>query len=292
MAEPREKAAFAAPAGQAALTGFAPGGADTGRAAPADAAPVALGEQRALDFVMEAGRTLLENGAEVFRVQQTMEIMAKSLGIEAFGVYVLTNGIFASAGQQGEVRYLPGAQVHLGRVERLNALSREIAAGGVDLDTAFARLRAIQALPAAPALAQLLACAVGSGCFALLFGGTMPEALAAFAVGLALQGMLLWANRAGMNKIVTKMGGAALVALTALCARALLPGLQTGLVIIGGLMPLTPGISLTMAIRDFVNSDYLSGAIRLLDALLIAGFLACGVGIVLGLARVWLGVTV
>ena len=33
--------------------------------------------RRIMDFIMAAGQTLLENGAEVFRVEQTMEIMAK-----------------------------------------------------------------------------------------------------------------------------------------------------------------------------------------------------------------------
>ena len=56
---------------------------------------------RALELVMDAGQTLLENGGEVFRAQQTMEIMAASLGVRDFHVYVLTNGIFASA-------HLPG----------------------------------------------------------------------------------------------------------------------------------------------------------------------------------------
>ena len=30
--------------------------------------------RRIMDFIMAAGQTLLENGAEVFRVEQTMEI--------------------------------------------------------------------------------------------------------------------------------------------------------------------------------------------------------------------------
>ena len=34
--------------------------------------------RRIMDFIMAAGETLLENGAEVFRVEQTMEIMARS----------------------------------------------------------------------------------------------------------------------------------------------------------------------------------------------------------------------
>lgn len=53
------------------------------------------GEQRRriMDFIMAAGQTLLENGAEVFRVEQTMEIMAASFHLREFHVYVLTNGI-------------------------------------------------------------------------------------------------------------------------------------------------------------------------------------------------------
>ena len=52
---------------------------------------------RALELVMDAGQTLLENGGEVFRAQDTMEIMARSFHLREFHVYVLTNGIFASA---------------------------------------------------------------------------------------------------------------------------------------------------------------------------------------------------
>lgn len=37
-------------------------------------------QQRALDLVTAAGELMLKNGAEVSRTQQTMEIMAKSLG--------------------------------------------------------------------------------------------------------------------------------------------------------------------------------------------------------------------
>ena len=55
----------------------------------------------ALDLVVAAGQTLLENGGEVFRAQQTMEIMAQSLQVRDFNVYVLTNGIFASARSAG-----------------------------------------------------------------------------------------------------------------------------------------------------------------------------------------------
>ena len=77
---------------------------------------------RALDLVVDAGQTLLENGGEVFRAQQTMEIMAQSLQVRDFNVYVLTNGIFASARSAAgapvsRVRHVPLVSIHLGRVE-------------------------------------------------------------------------------------------------------------------------------------------------------------------------------
>ena len=92
--------------------------------------------RRIMDFIMAAGQTLLENGAEVFRVEQTMEIMARSFHLREFHVYILTNGIFASAGtaEISEVRNVPVRTTHLGRVAAVNELSRQIAAGGLTLD--------------------------------------------------------------------------------------------------------------------------------------------------------------
>ena len=139
--------------------------------------------RRIMDFIMAAGETLLENGAEVFRVEQTMEIMARSFHLREFHVYVLTNGIFASAGtaEIAEVRNVPVRTTHLGRVAAVNALSRKIAAGGVTLDEAECRLAEARRIPFPKGKTQLLAGMSGTACFALIFGGTIRSALAAAA---------------------------------------------------------------------------------------------------------------
>ena len=105
--------------------------------------------RRIMDFIMAAGQTLLENGAEVFRVEQTMEIMARSFHLREFHVYVLTNGIFASAGtaEISEVRNVPSRTTHLSRVAAVNALSREIAEGNMTLDEAESRLVLARRIP-------------------------------------------------------------------------------------------------------------------------------------------------
>lgn len=97
------------------------------------------GQRRILDLCVDAGETLLANGAEIYRVQQTMEIIARSYGARSFHVYVLTNGLFASmedggAVQNAAVRSTPRVEMNLGRISAVNALSREIVAGRVPLE--------------------------------------------------------------------------------------------------------------------------------------------------------------
>ena len=55
-------------------------------------------------------------------------------------------------------------------------------------------------------------------------------------------------------------------------------------------MPLVPGMALTLGIRDLIDSDFLSGVIRMLNALLTAVCIALGAGLVLALANLIEGV--
>ncbi len=250
-------------------------------------------QQRVLELVMAAGRTLLESGAEVFRVQETMEIMARSLGLKDFNVYVLTNGIFASVGgdASAQIRNVPSQDIHLGRVAGVNEISRRVAAGKLDLEGAEQALEQVRAIPNPSTMVHLLALAMGAACYAVLFGGSLLDGVAGFGTGFVLQLFLLLAGHVRLNKIITRLAGSALVAVSAMCVALIFPVLHMDKIIIGTLMAMTPGIALTTSIRDFVNADYLSGTIRMIDALLIAGTLACGVGLALGIARAGLGVT-
>jgi uncharacterized membrane protein YjjP (DUF1212 family) len=250
--------------------------------------------QRILRLVMLAGQTLLENGAEIFRVEETMTIMARSFGLADFHPYVLTNGLFTSADGAGlsAVRNVPCRTVNLARVEAVNEISREAAAGTLTLEQAERRMAAARGLPGPSVRAQVAASAAGSFCFAALFGADLPQALVALAAGGVLGGYLCLCEKNGVTGLLRRLSGAAL--LTALCLLLSLP-LGTGApngAIIGALMILTPGVAMTMGIRDFLRADYLSGTIRLIDALLIAGSIAVGTGLVLGLYGWLMGVSI
>ena len=51
--------------------------------------------------------------------------------------------------------------------------------------------------------------------------------------------------------------------------------------IIGAIMPLIPGIPFTNGVRDLADGDYISGSVRLLDAILTFICIATGVGVVI-----------
>ena len=52
-------------------------------------------------------------------------------------------------------------------------------------------------------------------------------------------------------------------------------------------MPLVPGMGFVNAIRDIADSDFLSGTVRMIDALLVFVYIAIGVGITLGIMQIW-----
>ena len=90
-------------------------------------------------------------------------------------MYVLTNGIFASAGtaEISEVRNVPVRTTHLGRVAAVNALSREIAQTHMSLGEAEYKLAAAQRIPFPKNWVQLVSGMCGAFSFAMIFGGTL-----------------------------------------------------------------------------------------------------------------------
>ena len=54
--------------------------------------------RRVLDAAMEAGHILLQNGAEISRVEETMERICRHYGVESGEFFVLSNGIFTTGG--------------------------------------------------------------------------------------------------------------------------------------------------------------------------------------------------
>lgn len=251
---------------------------------------------RVLELALEAGRILLKNGAEIFRVEETIWHICNRFQIEQVDAFVLSNGIFLTAYHKGKesyarVKHVPLAGTHLGIVTEVNDLSREISAGHVGIDEAFARLQEIEKMPPKKDWHMILASGIGSGAFCYLIQPNTPASCAAFIIGSLLYVFVLFAARHKMSKIVVNIVGGGIITIFALLASKLPLPLTIGLdeVIIGSILPLIPGLAFVNAIRDIAGSDFISGIVRLLDSLLVFVYIAIGVGCVLSFYEQVLG---
>lgn len=240
-------------------------------------------DEEVMELAIEAGHILLENGAEIFRVEETMDRICRHYGVQSGNAFVLSNGIFVTAGDDREkvfakVEHIPVSGTHLDRVTAVNQLSREIAAGKYTVEEARDELKKIRVMPGKRKRVQVLASGVGSAAFCYLFGGNLIDSGVAFAAGVLLYLYVLYVSSPHLSKIVANVTGGALV--TLVCAFCYLAGVGEHLnfMIIGSIMPLIPGVAFTNAIRDVADGDYISGAVRMLDALLVFFCIAIGVG--------------
>lgn len=242
----------------------------------------ACDNKRVMELALQAGHILLENGAEIFRVEETMDRICHYYGSESGNAFVLSNGIFMTAGSEREnffakVQHIPVSGTHLDKVAAVNQLSREIEQGMHTLDSAEAELERIRTMPGKRKWVQIAASGLGSAAFCYLFGGGIMDSLIAFASGLILY-MYLLNISVHLSKIVGNILGGALV--TLFCSGVHLLGLGENLnsMIIGSIMPLIPGVAFTNAIREMADADYISGTVRMMDALVSFISIAVGVG--------------
>lgn len=241
--------------------------------------------QREFAVVMKAGELLLANGAEIFRVEESMIRIARAFGLENVEVFILANGVFATAEASEEelfakIKHIPPRGAHLGRVAALNDLSRRIDRGQCSLSEAEEKLLEIEQSPTYTNGQQILGAGLGSFCFSVLFGGTLEDGAVAMVLGLLLYVFVIWSTRHHLTKMLYHVLACALASLGAVLFMKLGLGNQIDKVIIGAIIPLVPGVAFTTAIRDLSNSDYLSGMVHMVDALLIAMSMAIGVGLV------------
>ncbi len=233
-----------------------------------------------LEVASEAGHILLENGAEISRVEDTMERISSHYGVHTGHFFVLSNGIFttSSSNKYANVEFIPIRGIQLSKVVEVNRLSYRIAAGKVSLTQARAALDAIRDEPMKPAWEQIVGSAFGAAGFCAVFGGGFMDCAAAFVVGTLLYLFLLFVSSRYLSKIVGGICNSLVATLLCLASYRLGFGSSLSNIIIGAIMPLIPGVPFVNGVRDLADSDYIAGTTRLTDAMLGFFCIALGVG--------------
>ena len=201
-----------------------------------------------LTLAVEIGDCMLRNGAEIYRVEDTVVHILSSYEVEEFDVYVLSNGIFASANENKEdacsiVRHVPLGAVNLAKISALNQLARDICDQKISLIDSWDRLEQCKNIPNYKKSAQIFFCGLGSACFCYLFGGNWLDFVFAFVIGSLEQVLLFGLKKYKFTRIITNILASLFVTLLATASTLTGLSLLPDKIIIGAIMPLVPGIA-------------------------------------------------
>lgn len=243
-------------------------------------------EKNILDTAMKAGSILLSSGAEIYRVEETMQRILQYYGLIENGIFVLSNGIFFTSENErfemyAKVSHIPFAGVHMEKITKVNELSRRIEQGEYAVEDALEELKYIEKLGNKSVLETMLAYGLGAACFCYTFGGNLYDSGAAFLSGVFLYCLTCFfeTRKKIPSKIIRNIMAGFVAAGAGLIIFKLGIGDDVNSIILGGIMPYLPGVSFVTAVRELANSNYIAGWVRFLDTLLITSGLAIGVGI-------------
>lgn len=247
------------------------------------------------DTAMLAGEILLCSGAETYRVEDTMYHILKASNIDSMEAMALMTGLIVTINDEkfeqpiSVIRRVHSRNTNISNIVNVNAISREYCNGTITLEEAYERLKQAKERPYNRMIYNIGTIGMVTG-FAAMFGGTGMELLVAALTGALLAAFITFSKIVKLNGIFTNALSGMLIAIfVTLMQVFLMPGIAKDIIIISAIMPIVPGVSITNAIRDTLQGDYLSGCARILEALLIAAAIAVGVGLGVILCSMMLG---
>jgi uncharacterized membrane protein YjjP (DUF1212 family) len=234
-------------------------------------------------LALRIGSVMLASGAQTQDVETAVATVAEGLGLEEAFAVVTFSTITISYLRPGRE---PATLLHpvrdrdadFARLAAASSIARELAAGRMDVDRAWAELGHLDAdkAPHIRAIAAV-APAVSAGASTLLFGGTLLDAAFTLGIALLIQPVLAAIDRSELPSFFRIAVGAfaSTVATAALVGIGV--SINGGLILTASLLRFLPGYALVSGFRDLLDQSIISGTARVAEAILLGAAVAGGV---------------
>ena len=233
-----------------------------------------------LCLALDIGEGMLKNGAEVSRVEDTIERICKAYGAAHVEVFSIISFIHAAVrmpdgSYSSQLRRVRSTGTNMRMIENLNSLSREICATTPPLKVFDQKFRDLKKNPSYPASLRSFASAFAVGSFCVFFGGSWIDAIVAAIAGLIIFAVDIYAPKR-VNAFAKTVISAFLASMVAALAVVMNIGANPDFIIIGAIMLLVQGLAFGTALRDLLCGDLLTGTLKTLQAMLGALLIAFG----------------
>lgn len=236
-----------------------------------------------LDVAMEIGVNLLQCGAEIRRVEETITYISKAYGASEVDVFAIPSLIIATIKLDGQayttkIKRNLDVSTDLYRLEKYNKLSRKICETKPSLESVKEEVNLIKNMKDYNIFLLFLGAILSAGGFALFFGGTALDGLAASLVSIPMF-LFLRLQKKTFNQFVHTLicaliGGFFSIVM---CWMGIADNLSY--VMSGAIMIIIPGLAIGTSIRDILSNDVLSGSVRLFQAIVSSMAIAAGFSI-------------
>lgn len=228
-----------------------------------------------------AGRIIMENGGETYRVEETVTRMGKAFGMKNVESFAVPSGVFVSCEREDGTHETAVLRVHrrgtnLSRVDAVNQISRRAEAGEITPEEALLALKKIEGSLSFKPWQLGVAAVLSSGGFAVMFGGGAPDFLVGVVTAGLVQALSCLLERYRLGGMVSTLAGSFFATLLPLL---FYHWTRLGMVdacVAGALMPLLPGLAMTNAVQDTMRGDIVSGVAHGMNAILTATLIAGG----------------
>ena len=244
-----------------------------------------------LEGICEMGYRLLECGAEIYRVEDTIRRLAGAYGVDA-QVFAIPNCLIVSivdkdGKQHTRMRQAKISGTDLNSLEEYNALSRRLCSNPPeDTGEILKEIKQVtRQLKPYPFYVPLIGYFIGASFFAMFFSGGLMEALIGGLAGVLAGGCSMLLSRTRSNFFINTMASGFVMALAAYGLYALGFPVNIESVIVGAIMVLVPGLVFTNFMSDLLTGDIVAGLSTFARAVLTAGAIALGTGAAISLLQ-------
>lgn len=245
-------------------------------------------KERILKAACKLGRNILENGGEIYRVEETINFFLEAYGIYNAQIFAIPATIIVTIDEDEkpitQVERVKGSSINLDKLAKFNDLSRRACRNTPSIESVLKEIEDIRSEKPYSFFTSLMAFGFTAFFFCLFWKGDFRDSLVAFVCGLSTKYCLEFMSKGKTNIFFSNAVSSAVIAYIAIICVNLGLAHHYDKIIIGAIMSLVPGVAITNIMRDIIAGDIITGTTKLAEVLLIA--LAIAVGIALAMSSV------
>lgn len=239
---------------------------------------------RILQGILDIGESMLQSGAENFRLDDSLYRICKSYGFKSYDVFAIPSNIQITVETpEGEIitqiRHIESTDVNFDRLDYLNNLCRYVCQNTPDAKELHEKYLEVMGRKKQHPAVKYFAGIMGGTGFAVFFGCDFMDSVVAVIVSLMIVVVGEWLGKREDNLLVYNLILACLSEVIILLMTGFGIGSHPERIMIGIVMLLISALGTTNGIRELLQRDFISGSINIMNSVLGASGIAFGIAL-------------